>query len=417
MTNTLYSDKYSNGIRILFIGRGESSHCTSFVDLLDDTDFNVKFFSMNTGTPPDDWKVRTYITNDSQLRGLLPGTREYLYPKNAFGKKLKKFQSSFGKLGSSNIAGRWLAKIIKQWRPHMIQTIGIRYAAYFLHHVRQNFDVEHIGKWIIQDWGPDLTMDRHIEPFREKIPQIIEKCDGYITDNDYNIEIALSLGLKKEKLPATGPILASGGVETDIWKKYVSTPMPSQREKAILWPKAYNCPQSIAYPVFEALKLCWDKISPCHIYMTAMTQQEVQMWFEVLPEKIRHNTTAMERIKRDDFLKLLGKVRVMLAPSLSDGMPNVLAEAMAMGTMPIVSPLSSILPHVDSNHILFARNMFPNEISEALIKAMNDKQLIDSSANINSSIIAKTMGRDKAKQDIINFYYNIHGSRKPQSKE
>src|SRR6185295_58935 len=72
------SDTFPGKARILFIGLGENSHTHSWIDLLEGAPLNVRLFSMPSGVPPDDWPVRTYV---SQYLGptMNPATRARLY--------------------------------------------------------------------------------------------------------------------------------------------------------------------------------------------------------------------------------------------------------------------------------------------------------------------------------------------------
>ncbi|HEY0366557.1 MAG TPA: hypothetical protein VGC73_08795, partial [Pyrinomonadaceae bacterium] len=76
------SDPFPGRPRILFIGLGENTHTHSWIDLLEGAAFNVRLFSMPTGSPPDDWSVRTYVTCYHGPRGKTH-TRTPLYPANS----------------------------------------------------------------------------------------------------------------------------------------------------------------------------------------------------------------------------------------------------------------------------------------------------------------------------------------------
>lgn len=47
--------------KILFIGNPTSSHVQGWINLLSETNFNVRLFACADGYPPADWKVKTYI--------------------------------------------------------------------------------------------------------------------------------------------------------------------------------------------------------------------------------------------------------------------------------------------------------------------------------------------------------------------
>jgi glycosyltransferase involved in cell wall biosynthesis len=98
----------------------------------------------------------------------------------------------------------------------------------------------------------------------------------------------------------------------------------------------------------------------------------------------------------------------MLAPSLVDGVPNSLYEAMAAGALPIVSPLETI-QHVVENerNVLFARNLYPNEIAAALQRAMSDDRLVDRVAEQNLSLVRRIANRREIRKNVISFYQEV----------
>jgi glycosyltransferase involved in cell wall biosynthesis len=98
----------------------------------------------------------------------------------------------------------------------------------------------------------------------------------------------------------------------------------------------------------------------------------------------------------------------MLAPALIDGVPNSMYEAMACGALPIVSPLETIVPVVKhEENVLFARNLYPNEIAEALVRAMTDDALVDAAAQRNIDLVGRIANRDLIRPRVIEFYEGL----------
>ena len=160
-------------------------------------------------------------------------------------------------------------------------------------------------------------------------------------------------------------------------------------------------------PTFEALKMVWDRIQPCEIHMLSMNA-ESNMWYWSLPETIRRSCRPRERVARAEVLELLPKARVMLAPTLIDGIPNSLYEAMACGAFPILSPIETVLPVVkNGENVLFARNLYPDEIAGALARAMTDDALVDAAAQRNIELVRRIASRDLIRPRVIEFYERL----------
>ena len=98
----------------------------------------------------------------------------------------------------------------------------------------------------------------------------------------------------------------------------------------------------------------------------------------------------------------------MLAPSLIDGTPNCLFEAMALGALPIVSPLDTIRPIVEpEQNVLFARNLYPNEIADTLRRAMTDDDLVDRVAERNLGLVRRLADRALIARRVTAYYESL----------
>lgn len=444
MNSDFETDQYPQKPRILFIGHGSSTHTHAWIDSLARAEINVRLFCLPGTCPPDDWQTRAYIILPTQQvpKNLDTTKRKSLYltPEETeqkvktlrrslrywfivIWKKILEYLGSFMDTPQLAVnidfiwpadrlqpvpAEVWLADIIQTWKPDIVHTLGLDPAGEFYLHVRDQFGLAgSYGKWVLQlRGGSDLTLSRFDEKKLPEIKGVLRGADQIISDNYANFDYIKEMGIDPEKFAALSPIPGTGGI--DVQKLAGSWQgKPSQRH-VIVWPKAYDCEWSVALPVFEAIKMVWAQIQPCEIYMFVMVTEGTRMWYNSLPLEIRQYCHVYNRIPRDELLTLMPQARVMLAPSLVDGVPNSLYEAMACGAFPIVSPLETISPVVkNEQNVLFARNLYPQEIADALVRAMNDDHLVDQAAKRNLERVQELADRLILAPRIINYYKNL----------
>jgi glycosyltransferase involved in cell wall biosynthesis len=187
--------------------------------------------------------------------------------------------------------------------------------------------------------------------------------------------------------------------------------LPSNRPRSVLCPKAYETISSKVLPIFEAIRLAWDRIAPVTFELLWLVQSDVQIWFnKTMPDHIKASCNLHGRLDREQVLTMLTNARVMLAPSLTDGIPNSMMEAMALGAFPIVSPLDTIIPVVkNEENVLFARNLYPEEIAAALVRAMQDDALVNRAAERNVACVDQLANRSRVRNAVIKYYMKIAG--------
>ena len=416
MATSFDIDPYPGKPKILFVGYAESTHTHAWIDLLDEAELNVRLFALPSAPnlPPENWKVRTYITSYTPVK-LDPHTRASLYPR--LGQLQRLSQRGFVRhlLGPAKGPEEWLAKIIREWQPDIIHTLGLDPASHFYFEVRNRFKLAGIGKWVLQLRGDDLALRRLDPELSPTIAQLLRECHQLLADTDQNFRFALETGLREEQVSTLGTVPGTGGI--DVVSLAQSWHGPPSSRRLILWPRAYDGPGPRALPVFEALKLSWDQLQPCEVYMLSLYPGNATLlWYRTLPERIRRFCHTKERIPRDETLQLMTQSRVMLGPSLLDGTPNTMWEAMAAGALPIVSPLDTIRPVVEhEQNVLFARNLYPHEIAQALTRAMNDDALVDEAAERNLEVVRRRADRSKIGPRVIEYYEGLAKEHRQQA--
>ncbi len=409
-------DPYPGRPKILFIGWGESSHTHAWIDLLQDAPFNVRLFALPADPSgiPADWPVRTYVVYPFRDLALAhsynPMTRCLLYPADFMSlrsRALRRVGQTLHLSPPTPTPEELLARIIQEWQPDIIHTLGADKAGYFYHQVRERFNLRR-GTWVMQfRGGPELALHRHLPQHRPLLEALVRNCDQVIADNPQNYQLALELGLAPEKRSELGIMPGTGGIDIDGLRSRW-TQLPSQRERIILWPKAYEHIQTKALPILEALKLAWDQIKPCQIVMLTVVQDEIRIAHQLLPAEIRDSCILYDRLPRRQVFDWMLRARVMLAPSLFDGVPNSLYEAMACGAAPLVSPIETLTPLFQPRqHVIYARNLYPDELAGALVQAMTDDGLVDQIATTNVDYVRQLADRKVIRQRMMAYYERL----------
>ena len=81
---------------------------------------------------------------------------------------------------------------------------------------------------------------------------------------------------------------------------------------------------------------------------------------------------------------------------------------MATGSFPIVSPLNTIQEIVkNEENVLFAKNLYPQEIADAIVMAMTDDELVESSIKRNYETVKNIADKKAISQKVIQYYKGL----------
>ena len=405
--------------KILFIGLAESSHTTSWIELLENSKFEYRLFALPTGSTPDSIKIPVHLSAHrflfkpknfnvkrisviARFKSFILFIKFKLYVQYVrIKKKLNKSKSN--KLFSSdNCVSPSLISVIKSFRPDIVHTLGIFNASLVFDNVQDRFPSI---KWVMQvRGGPDLDYFYLDENKKATIGKILSRTDYIICDSQFNYDLARKLGANISQMKL-GVVSGTGGVNISLAKEFEhTTNIPT-----VIWPKAHEGISSKALPILEGIKMAWDGIKVVNFKIFCLDQEEIEFWIQKnMPLEIRKYFQVYGRINRQQFLGHLSKAQVLLSPSIMDGVPNVLLESMAHKVIPIVSPLESIKGIVsDPENVHFARNLYPNEIAKALVNSLSDKSGNQIKIQNNINLIKSNYERSLIRTRVLNFYSEI----------
>jgi glycosyltransferase involved in cell wall biosynthesis len=388
-------------MRVLIICNTEIIHSQSWIDLLiDDIEFDVRVFAHNLVVEgvylPQEWKKPTYT--------LVP---PIIHREN---RKIISFfpNSRYAKFFSARIVNRvplnnwYLQKVIRKWKPDIVHGLGLLPVSYFtgqaLSKIKKNRPL-----FVASSWGSDIYLGKDHTEDRLKIKEVLSNCDGFIADCARDIGNALNLGLPDEKLAFDFAVPVTGGIDID--KNIGGSPI--EKRNIILLPKAYEGFENKVLPVLEALNILRNKLEGFEVHLL-VASEEVKRYLSLMPEAFKKYCRVHSQLRNNEVLDLMKRSRVLVAPSISDGTPVILLEAMTVGTLPVFSPLESIKEWIeDGKNGLLAPALYPNEIAQALERALFDDKLFNSAAIINRAIIEKRANRQQIKSQVRNYYRSL----------
>jgi glycosyltransferase involved in cell wall biosynthesis len=426
-------DDFPGAPRILFIGDANSTHTRAWIELLDRTDFNVRLLALpdaETMAPPADLTFRIYVgepgfTSCTERRmpfaplGARMAEHE-IRERNLGGRK----PSMIDKVGwaANSLApwrrskpcdqalAAWLSAILRRWAPDIVHSFGIYPAGLWFYAARHTFGVTNIGRWVLQTrGGSDIQLRRFDNNRAGEISVIANEAAAIITDNFANIAYMAEMGVERSRFASINPVPGTGGIDVDALARGVE---PPSHRRIILWPKAYEVQWSKALPVIEAVRLVWHRLPPCRIVMLGAVQSEIRDWLNTLPAELRSICDVRNFVPRFEALELMRQARLMLGPSLVDGRPNCMLEAMAAGAVPIVSPIASICEVVaERQNVFFAHNLAIDEIAKALFIGMTEDALVDAMAQRNLALVREIAERNTIRARVVDFYRSLARGR------
>jgi len=395
-------DPNPGGLKLLIVGEVMSAHAQAWTQLFDSENINVRFFSHHIGVPPDNFRCRTYVTSEFVASGN-PLLRSLPH---ADLEKAREISVSQGEpKGENRLTREYLARVIRNWQPDIIDTIGMSPCGEHYFDVRNTYpDIARIGRWILQARQSDLAFAAQ-DPGRNHLVDMLESADIILSDNHAIRDLMTKAGCRPETLDKFQQFPATGGIDVDHAVGQWQEP-PSDR-RLILWPKCYDSPWAQALPVLQALKIAWPAIQPTQV-VTLMTTVEMAEAIRELPKEMRSAFTAMAHIPQTEVVAIMRRARLMVAPSLVDGLPLSTVEAMASGTVPLVSPLPSLTPvFVGDENVLFASNRDPKAIASQIVRAMTDDGLVDHITKTNKHYVREIADRSFFRPRILELYKDL----------
>jgi glycosyltransferase involved in cell wall biosynthesis len=301
------------------------------------------------------------------------------------------------KWGVNEVQRKALIKTIQNVRPDVIHTMETQQAGYLYDSVAINS--QRPLPWIHSTWGIDLHFYKNIPRHQEKLRKLLSKISLLIVEGERDKLLAQKLGYDgtSKIIPSVG-----GGFDFEQMDKLYHFLPPSKRKKILV--KGYEDRERLASAALLALRKLALILAGYEVIVYSCSNKLLPLIDEIQHKKefqiIHFPDTA-----HADLLNWANDARMSITNNLSDGVPNTMLEAMALGAFPIQSNTAITEGWIeDGKNGLLTNPNDVNQIAEAVSKALTDDKLVDDAAVFNRKRVMERLNLHTIKSQIEDLY-------------
>ncbi|TYB80164.1 glycosyltransferase family 4 protein [Bizionia saleffrena] len=377
-------------MRILMVSMN-SIHFQRWTNQLKDSGHDVFWFDIADGAkvPSLSW-VKTY----RGWKHKLPNIKGRYFIKN----KLPKLYRTL-----ENDTAKAFERVLLEVKPDVVHSFVLYISCTPILRVMQ----KHKNlKWIYSSWGSDLYHFKNSPKYKKDILRILPRLNYLFTDCQRDVKLAKELGFKGKVL---GTFPGGGGYDFSLSDKFIKTPV---LERTVILIKGYQGRSGRAIEVLKALELLVAELYKYKIVVFgADTEVVTYLATNIHLQKLDITVLAKTQfLPHEVVLELMGKARIYIGNSDSDGMPNTLLEAVIQGAFPIQSNPGGATEDVitqNKNGLRIQDCRDIEDIKQQIKTALENVKLIENAFNYNQKVIKPKLEIDIIRTLVLKAYQSI----------
>ena len=266
--------------------------------------------------------------------------------------------------------------------------------------------------FLVSVWGNDFTLfsDRNPLIARQTL-QTLERADALHCDCQRDLNLATGTWGFQPRKPAI-VLPGAGGVPLAVFHlKDSEAALRVQLEiphnaPVICNPRGFR--NYVRNDIFfraipTVLKECGDAIFMC----CGMRSNPIaEKWVSRLG--IKDNVRLLPVVEHEKMADLFRLALVSVSPSLHDGTPNSLLEAMACGCFPVAGDIESVREWItDGENGLLCDSTSQQSLSRAIVRSLQDRELRDRARVYNLELIVERADSNKVMMEAERFYHQV----------
>lgn len=254
---------------------------------------------------------------------------------------------------------------------------------------------------LISVWGNDFTLHAPSTSMMRHYTQwTMSVADALHADCQRDIRLGKEWGFDTKKTTLVTP--GNGGIKTDIFYP----PAKPVEEPVIVNPRGFR-----AYVrndvFFQSIPLVLKKIPGAKFICASMAgESQALKWIEQF--NTGHAVELLPPLPHTQMADVFRRAQIVASPSIHDGTPNSLLEGMACGCFPVAGDLESIREWITTGENgLLADSNDPQSFANAIIEAIQNKNLRQKAAGLNTEIINERAEYTRNMKKIKTFYEGL----------
>lgn len=266
---------------------------------------------------------------------------------------------------------------------------------------------------LISVWGNDFTLFATRNPLiARQTRQAMHRADALHCDCRRDLNLARGPWEFQERKPAI-VLPGAGGVQTSFFYAVEESDSVLREQLSILdsAPVIFN-PRGFRKYVrndvfFRAIPLVLEQQRDAVFVCSGMQANPVaQKW--VRQKSIEESVRLLPVVPHEQMASLFRLAEVTVSPSLHDGTPNSLLEAMACGCFPVAGDIESVREWiVDGENGLLCDPTSPESLARAILRALKDQGLRTRAKEINSRLVLERAEYNSVMQQAEEFYGQV----------
>jgi glycosyltransferase involved in cell wall biosynthesis len=265
---------------------------------------------------------------------------------------------------------------------------------------------------LISVWGNDFTLFAERNPLiARQTRQALRRADALLCDCWRDLRLAVrDWGFSQEKPASLLP--GAGGVETSVFN--LEGDIQELRERlriptgapVIINPRGFR--GYVRNDIFfQSIPLVLEKHPDAIFLCVGMQANPVaEKWVDRLA--IKESVRLLPIMLHKEMAELFRLAEITVSPSLHDGTPNSLLEAMACGCFPVAGNIESVREWiVDKENGLLCDPANRRSLADAITRALEDHGLRDQAREQNVRLVADRAEYEKVMREAEKFYQHV----------
>lgn len=297
------------------------------------------------------------------------------------------------------VAALRLRKFIREVQPDLVHALRIPYEGMLAASALRG--LKNAPPFLVSVWGNDFTLHAASSPLMKYYTRkTLKSVHALHADCERDVRLAAVWGLSQSKPCLVTP--GNGGIRMDLF----FPPQEPVTAPVVINPRGFR-----AYVrndvFFKAIPLVLEHRPDVRFIASAMQDApQALRWIQELG--LEHAVRLDPPLAHEQMGAVFRTAQVVVSPSIHDGTPNSLLEAMACGCFPIAGDLESIREWIThgQNGFLVDPNQ-PQSLADAILVSLQRDDLRREAAALNERIISARAEYGRNMERVLEFYKSL----------